>query len=166
MSTPKMLDMMGQLIAAPSVSSVSPEWDQTNAAVVDRLANWCEDAGFTVERLPIPGYPGKFNLVATAGTGPDGLVLAGHTDTVPFDGPLWSSDPFKLTERDGRLYGLGTSDMKGFFALILEAVRDLDLAKLKHPLVLLATADEESSMCGAKWLLDANRRLGRHAVIG
>jgi acetylornithine deacetylase len=56
--------------------------------------------------------------------------------------------------------------MKGFFALILEAVRGLDLGKLKHPLVLLATADEESSMCGAKSLLEANRRLGRHAVIG
>jgi len=163
---PKMLDMMARLIAAPSVSSVSPEWDQSNARVIDELAEWCEAAGFKAERTAIPGYPGKFNLIASAGSGPDGLVLAGHTDTVPFDDDQWTSDPFKLTERNGRLYGLGTSDMKGFFALVLEAVRDIDLSKLKHPLVLLATADEESSMCGAKSLVDANRRLGRHAVIG
>jgi acetylornithine deacetylase len=166
MQTPKMLDMMARLIAAPSVSSVSPEWDQSNARVVDELAEWCEAAGFAAERIAVPGHPGKFNLVASAGSGPDGLVLAGHTDTVPCDPELWTSDPFHLTERDGRLYGLGTSDMKGFFALILEAVRAIDLSKLKHPLVLLATADEESSMCGAKAILDANRRLGRHAVIG
>lgn len=166
MNTPKMLDMMARLIAAPSVSSVSPEWDQTNVGVIDELAQWCEDAGFTVERLPIPDYPGKFNLIATVGSGPDGLILAGHTDTVPYDDHQWTSDPFKLTERNGRLYGLGTSDMKGFFALVLEAVRDIDLTKLKHPLVILATADEESSMCGAKTLVDTQRRLGRHAVIG
>jgi acetylornithine deacetylase len=165
-TTPKMLDMMARLIAAPSVSSVSPDWDQSNARVIDELAEWCETAGFRVERLAIPGHPGKFNLVASAGSGPDGLVLAGHTDTVPFDADKWSSDPFRLTERDGRLYGLGTSDMKGFFALVLEAVRDIDLHKLRQPLVLLATADEESSMCGAKSLLEANRRLGRHALIG
>ena len=161
-----MLDMMARLIAAPSVSSVSPDWDQSNARVIDELAEWCEAAGFMVEHMAIPDHPGKFNLVASAGSGPDGLVLAGHTDTVPCDSELWTSDPFRLTERDGRYYGLGTSDMKGFFALILEAVRDIDLSTLKRPLVLLATADEESSMCGAKSLLDANRRLGRHAVIG
>ena len=56
--------------------------------------------------------------------------------------------------------------MKGFFAVVLEALRDIDLKQLKKPLVILATADEESSMCGARSLLDAQRQLGRHAVIG
>jgi acetylornithine deacetylase len=166
LSYPDLTGMLRALIAAPSVSSVSPEWDQTNEAVIDALAGWCDDAGFRVEKLAIPGYPGKFNLIATAGSGPDGLVLAGHTDTVPCDPPLWSSDPFTLTERDGRFYGLGTSDMKGFFAVVLEALRELDLTALRRPLVLLATADEESSMSGAKALVDEQRRLGRHAVIG
>jgi len=166
MQPPNLIRMMGELIAQPSVSSVSPEWDQSNASVIDLLAHWCEDAGFRVEKLSIPGAPGKFNLVASAGSGPDGLVLSGHTDTVPYDEHRWSSDPFRLTERDGRLYGLGTSDMKGFFALALAAARDVDLDRLSHPLILLATADEESNMCGAQSLLDANRRLGRHAVIG
>ena len=93
-------------------------------------------------------------------------MLSGHTDTVPFDEDRWSGDPFTLREQDQRWYGLGTADMKGFFAVVLEAIRGLDLDSLKQPLILLATADEESSMCGARSLLDAQRRLGRHAVIG
>ena len=166
MSLPPFLELMRCLIGAPSVSSVSAEWDQSNESVIDDLADWCEALGFRVETLPIDGHPGKFNLVATAGSGPDGLVLAGHTDTVPCDPQLWASDPFTLTERDGRLYGLGTSDMKGFFAVVLDALRDVDLRTLARPLTLLATADEESSMCGAQALVAAQRRLGRHAVIG
>lgn len=158
--------MMRKLIGAPSVSSVSPDWDTSNAQVIDLLAEWCETAGFRVERLPIAGHPGKFNLVASAGQGPDGLVLSGHTDTVPYDDARWSSDPFTLSEKDDRWYGLGTCDMKGFFAVVLDAIRDLDLSRLRQPLILIATADEESSMCGAKALLDTHRRLGRHAVIG
>lgn len=166
MNLPSLFEMMQRLIGAPSVSSVSPEWDSSNAQVIDHLSDWCRTAGFAVERIAIAGHPGKFNLVASAGSGPDGLVLSGHTDTVPYDDALWTSDPFSLTERDGRWYGLGTCDMKGFFAVALDAIRDLDLSRLRHPLVLVATADEESSMCGAKALLDTHRRLGRHAVIG
>jgi acetylornithine deacetylase len=166
MREPTLYEMMQRLIGSPSVSSVSPAWDQSNAQVIDHLADWCEARGFAVERLPIAGHPGKFNLVASAGSGPEGLVLSGHTDTVPFDEKRWSSDPFRLTERDDRWYGLGSCDMKGFFAVVLDAIRDLDTARLLHPLILVATADEESSMCGAKALLDTHRRLGRHAVIG
>ena len=166
MNNPTLHEMMRHLIGSPSISSVSPEWDQSNALVIDHLADWCETAGFQVERLPIAGHPGKFNLVATAGSGPDGLVLSGHTDTVPCNEVLWQSDPFTLTERDDRWYGLGSCDMKGFFAIVLAAIRDINLETLKHPLILLATADEESGMCGAKALLDTHRQLGRHAVIG
>jgi acetylornithine deacetylase len=166
MNHPSLEEMMRHLIGSPSVSSVSPEWDQSNAQVIDYLAEWCESAGLRVERLPIAGRPGKFNLVASAGSGPDGLVLSGHTDTVPYDESRWDSDPFRLTERNDRWYGLGTCDMKGFFALVLESIRDIDLNRLKHPLILLATANEESDMCGARALLDTHPKLGRHAVIG
>lgn len=166
MSIPTLIQMIEQLVAEPSVSSVSPDWDQPNIRVIDTLAEWCAALGFNIEKQAVPNCPGKFNLIASAGSGADGLVLSGHTDTVPFDEHRWSSDPFKLLERDDRLYGLGTADMKSFFALVLEAVRELDLAKLKHPLIILATADEESTMCGAKSLVDTNRRLGRHAIIG
>lgn len=158
--------MMQRLIAEPSVSSVSAEWDQPNVRVIDLLEDWLHGLGFHTEKLAIPDHPGKFNLIASAGSGSEGLVLAGHTDTVPFDDSRWRSDPFTLTERDNRLYGLGSTDMKGFFALVLEAIRDLDLGKLKQPLIILATADEESSMSGARALADAQQRLGRHAVIG
>lgn len=166
MQPPPLKQMMQRLIGAPSVSSVSPEWDRSNAGVIDHLADWCETAGFAVERMPIPGHPDKFNLIASIGRGPDGLVLSGHTDTVPFDEQRWHSDPFELTEREARWYGLGTCDMKGFFAVVLDAIRQLDLGRVRHPLVLIATADEESSMSGARALRETHRRLGRHAVIG
>jgi acetylornithine deacetylase len=158
--------MIRQLVASPSVSSINPHWDQSNQGVITHLADWLETLGFRVEVLPVPGFAGKFNLVASAGQGTEGLVIAGHTDTVPFDEGRWNSDPFTLTEQGQRLYGLGTSDMKAFFALAIEAVRELDLQRLKQPLILLATADEESTMCGAQSLVAINRRLGRHAVIG
>ncbi len=163
---PTLIEMMSALIATPSVSSVNTGWDQSNLAVIELLEGWLSSAGFKTEVMPIPDQPDKANLIATLGTGADGLVLAGHTDTVPFDGELWRYDPLKLTEADGRLYGLGTSDMKGFFALALEAARGLEAKQLKQPLIILATADEESSMSGAKALVDANRRMGRYAIIG
>ncbi len=166
MATPDLLTLMRRLIGAPSVSSVSPAWDQSNEAVIDLLAEWFDDLGFAAEKLAVPGHRGKFNLVASRGSGPEGLVLAGHTDTVPYDEALWLSDPFSLTQRDGRLYGLGTSDMKGFFALVLEALRTLDLRHLRRPLLVIATADEESSMCGAEALTHLGRNLGRHVLIG
>ncbi|MBF0256470.1 MAG: acetylornithine deacetylase, partial [Gammaproteobacteria bacterium] len=143
---------------------------QSNRQVIELLAGWFADLGFAVETLAIPGHAGKFNLIASLGSGPGGLVLSGHTDTVPFDEPLWSSNPLQLCERDGRLYGLGTADMKSFFGLILHALQGLPLGRLQRPLLIIATADEESSMCGAQQLqhLDRQlgRQLGRHAVIG
>lgn len=158
--------MIEQLIALPSVSSIHPKWDQPNLKVVELLADWLEQLGFAIEISPLSGHPGKANLIATAGSGEHGLVLSGHTDTVPYDEGRWSHDPFQLTQRDGRLYGLGTSDMKAFFALVIESLRDLDLNTLSQPLTILATADEESSMHGAKALVVENRRLGQHALIG
>jgi acetylornithine deacetylase len=166
MSPPKLRDMIARLIEIPSVSSVSPADDLSNRGVIDALAEWLEGLGFRIEIQEIAGFPGKANLIATLGRGDGGLVLAGHTDTVPYDRGRWQSDPFRLSERDGKLYGLGTSDMKAFMALVVEAVRDLREQDMQRPLVVLATADEESSMCGARALIEAGRTLGRHAVIG
>jgi acetylornithine deacetylase len=163
---PNLVPMLQGLIGTLSVSSVTPAFDHSNRPLIDLLAGWLESAGFRVEVLPIPGHPDKANLLGTLGAGPGGLVLAGHTDTVPFDAPLWSHDPLKLTEADGRYYGLGTADMKSFLALAIEAARGLSPADLKRPLMILATADEESAMTGARALVDSGRPLGRFAVIG
>jgi acetylornithine deacetylase len=137
-----------------------------NRIVIELLEGWLSRLGFKTEILPIHGHPGKFNLIASTGRGPDGLVLSGHTDTVPYDEAKWQSDPLQLVERDNRLYGMGSADMKGFFAVVIEAIRELPLDQLKQPLILIATADEESSMCGAKSLAKLPQRLGRHALIG
>jgi acetylornithine deacetylase len=155
--------MMAQLIATSSVSSVSPKFDQSNIPVIELLAAWLEDAGFAVEIQSVS--PTKANLLARLGEGDQGLLLSGHTDTVPFDDGRWTSDPLKLTERDCRLYGLGTADMKCFLALAIEAARGLKPTDLARPLLILATADEESSMSGAR-ALARSKLSARYAVIG
>lgn len=163
---PGVREMLAQLVALPSISCTSADWDHSNESVVRLLADWLEALDFSVEILEVPGMPGKFNLVATLGRGPGGLVLSGHTDTVPYDDRRWHSDPFTLTERDNRWYGLGTCDMKGFFPLAIEAARELSADQLKQPLIILATADEESSMNGARALAEAGKPKARYAVIG
>jgi acetylornithine deacetylase len=153
-------------VATPSVSSTDPHWDQGNRPVVDLLASWLADLGFHTEIQNVSADGAKANLIATLGRGPGGLVLAGHTDTVPFDEGRWQSDPLRLSERNQRLYGLGSTDMKGFFPLAIAAATAFDAKALKQPLILLATADEESSMNGARALVTAGRPKARAAIIG
>jgi acetylornithine deacetylase len=163
---PKLDELMQQLIALPSISCTNPALDQGNRNVINTLASWLEDLGFRTDIQPLNTDGSKANLIATIGKGSNGLVLAGHTDTVPYDENRWNSDPFRLTEANGRLYGLGTADMKSFFALIIEAIRDLDLSSLQQPLIILATADEETSMSGARALNAGHLPGARFALIG
>jgi acetylornithine deacetylase len=158
--------MIDALIRSPSISSADPALDQGNRAVIDLLAGWLEDTGFRVEVMPLDGPPARANLIATLGHGPGGLVLSGHTDTVPFDEGRWQFDAFSMTEANQRLYGLGTSDMKSFLALAIEACRGLQGSDLREPVTLLATADEETSMSGAKALVARGIPHARYAVIG
>lgn len=164
MPLPSMKEQFAALIATPSVSCTQPYLDQSNRGVIDLLATWLSELGFNCDIQQVS--PGKFNLLATFGSGPGGLVLAGHSDTVPYDEALWQTDPLKLTEVDNRWVGLGSCDMKGFFALVIEAVRPLLDQPFKQPLLILATCDEETSMAGARALVEAGRPLGRAAVIG
>lgn len=166
---PSLLERIEHLIGAPSISCADPRLDQSNLGVIHHLAEWSEALGFSVEIESVA--PGKANLIATlgsssSGTDPGGLVLSGHTDTVPCNSDLWHSDPFKATLRDDRIYGLGSCDMKGFFAIALEAASRFKPTDLREPLILIGTADEESSMSGARQLLASSRQLGRKAVIG
>ena len=160
----ELTDLLARIIHCNSISSINPSIDQGNREVIDLLANTLRELGFAIEVMDLGNN--KANLIATYGSGPGGLVLAGHTDTVPCDEALWQSNPFQLTERDNRWYGLGSCDMKGFFPLAIEAFKSLPDRNLKQPLIILATADEESSMSGAKALVSAGRPIARSALIG
>ena len=119
---PTIHEMLRDLVRSPSVSSVDAAVDSGNHAVAEMLGDWARNLGMSVEVLPLPNAPGKSNLIATLGSGDDGLVLAGHTDTVPYDAHRWHYDPFEPTQVENRIYGLGTTDMKGFFPLVLAAI--------------------------------------------
>ncbi|MCG3200501.1 MAG: Acetylornithine deacetylase [Gammaproteobacteria bacterium] len=157
---------LGRLVAVPSVSSHDPRLDCSNRGVAELIAIWLEELGFRVEWVPVQRGIDKVDVVATLGYGEPGLVLSGHTDTVPCDEHGWDSDPFRLTERDGRLVGLGAADMKAFFPLVLESLQGLNPDRLRRSLVVCATADEESSMAGVKALQSAVDLRGARALIG
>ena len=166
MKKPALQEMLTSLIATPSVSCTSADLDMSNRGVIDLLAEWLEDVGFSVEILSVPEHPGKFNLIGTLDKGTGGLILSGHTDTVPFDDNRWTHDPFRMTENNNRFYGLGSADMKSFLALAVEAAAQFDAEQFQHPLIILATADEETAMSGARALSAADLEHGRYAVIG
>lgn len=165
---PDLFKHLDAVLRLPSISSANVNIDMSNAAVIDYLAQAFSDLGFSCEIIASPAASGKkkSNLIATLGTGPGGLVLAGHTDTVPMDEALWQVPPLQLTQKNNRLYGLGSTDMKGFFPIIMEAVKGLELSKIQQPLIVLATADEETSMDGARTIAELGRPKARYAVIG
>ncbi|WP_417664935.1 acetylornithine deacetylase [Pseudidiomarina sp.] len=166
---PSFIQMYRDLVAIPSVSCLDPSWDTSNKEVIEKLAGWLESLGFQIDVHELDRQPGKYNLLAhyvPDGMTQGGLLLAGHTDTVPWDEGRWTHDPFKLREENGRLYGLGTADMKGFFAFVIEALRRIDLRTLKKPLYILATADEETTMAGARELDAFGHLKPDFAIIG
>jgi acetylornithine deacetylase len=166
MKLPNTLAMLRTLVGEPSTSSIAASRDQSNLPVINHLANWLEDLKFAVNVLPLPNKGGKANLIATLGSGEGGLVLSGHTDTVPCDEKHWDTDPYTLTEIDSVVHGLGSCDMKGFFPIALEAASLFRSKKLNKPLTILATSDEESSMAGARQLLRDGRPKADFAIIG
>ena len=163
---PSLFAQLEKIISLPSVSSTNLELDMSNKRVIDFLAESFESLGFSCEIITSNTNIRKCNLIATLGSGPGGLVLAGHTDTVPFDEELWSFDPLRLLESEGKMYGLGITDMKGFFPIIMEAIKPLIDRDFKEPLIVLATADEETSMQGARTIAELGRPKARAAVIG
>ena len=166
MKLPNTLAMLRTLVGEPSTRSIAASRDQSNLPVINHLANWLESLKFAVNVLPLPNKGGKANLIATLGSGEGGLVLSGHTDTVPCDEKHWDTDPYTLTEIDSVVHGLGSCDMKGFFPIALEAASLFRSKKLNKPLTILATSDEESSMAGARQLLRDGRPKADFAIIG
>jgi acetylornithine deacetylase len=158
---------LAELVSINSVSS------QSNAEIINFLAARTEALGFRVKRLPYADERGveKVNMIALAGIDSNDLekievelALVGHTDTVPYD-PAWL-EALKLTERDGKLYGRGACDTKGFIAAALAAVERIDLQRLARPLALVFTADEEVGCLGAKLLADARALSSRYSIVG
>ncbi|PVZ83541.1 acetylornithine deacetylase [Serratia sp. S1B] len=166
MKIPSFIELYRALISTESVSATDDDLDQSNETLINLLASWFSDLGFRVDVQPVPDTRNKFNLLASMGEGPGGLLLAGHTDTVPYDQGRWTRDPFTLTEHDNKFYGLGTADMKGFFAFVLDAVRDIEPEKLTKPLYVLATADEETTMAGARYFAASSSIRPDFAIIG
>ena len=163
---PNFTNALKQLIASTSISSTHPNWDQGNKEVITILATWFEQLGFKVKIQPVPNTNNKYNMLAKLGSGDGGLLLAGHSDTVPFDENSWLSDPHKVLEQDNKFFGLGTCDMKGFFAFILQACKKLDKNSLTKPLYILATADEETTMAGARFFANSEEIKPDVAIIG
>ncbi len=164
--TPEFEDCFAELVRLPSVSSIDPAHDQSNRKVIDALANWLDALGFACEIMPVSNNPEKCNLIAKRGETDGGLVLSGHSDTVPYDLNGWDMDPFTLTRKNNNYYGLGTADMKSFFPIILETLERLADIKFNQPITIVATADEESTMSGARLIQESNKVSGRYCIIG
>ncbi|HEY3446776.1 MAG TPA: acetylornithine deacetylase [Myxococcales bacterium] len=159
-----MIDPRRALAALVGIDSVS---SKPNAPVVDYLAEAVEGLGLKTRRIPYADEAGveKVNLLAaTRFDAPPALALVGHTDTVPFD-PSWAQ-ALCLEEADGRLWGRGACDTKGFIACALAAASRTDLRRLQAPLMLVFTADEEVGCLGAKKLAEARALFPRHAIVG
>ncbi len=130
----------------------------TNLPLIDEVEPYLRSLGFRTVRVP-GDEAGKANLYASIGPETEGgVILSGHTDVVPVDGQDWSSDPFTLVERDGRLFGRGACDMKGFLACCLAAAPEMAAAELKRPIRFAFSYDEEIGMFGAPFLAEAMAR--------
>lgn len=152
--------ILGDLIAFPSVSQDS------NADLIDYLQRRLELVGARVEvTRDVDG--GKANIFATIGPADmdGGVVLSGHSDVVPVEGQDWSSDPFAASLRDGRVYGRGACDMKGFIACAMASAPLFAEAELTRPLHLAFTYDEEVGCLGAQVMLDRLAQTGPRPAV-
>nr|NLI50919.1 acetylornithine deacetylase [Propionibacterium sp.] len=161
--TQQTLDWLARLVAHDTTSR------EPNLPLLEEIAAHARALGLMPLLLPAGGG-GKGNLVVTvpdaAGGVRGGVLLSGHTDCVPVDGQAWASDPFTVTERDGRLYGRGTADMKGFVACCLAALPALLAEPLAEPVHLGLSHDEEVGCLGAPALAAALHAAGRSPRLG
>ncbi|PWF50831.1 acetylornithine deacetylase [[Kluyvera] intestini] len=142
-------EMLEQLVAFNTTSR------ESNQALIEFVGRYLTGLGVDYELIH-NAEGSKANLYARLGPpGHGGVMLSGHSDVVPVDGQNWSVPPFALTERDGKLYGRGTADMKGFIACILAAIPHFLAQPLAQPLHLAISYDEEVGCLGVRTLLDA-----------
>jgi acetylornithine deacetylase len=159
----KTVGILGDLIAFPTVSADS------NIELIHYIGAYLEEFGANT-RISLDESGTKANLFATLGPMADGgIVLSGHSDVVPVEGQEWSSDPFAMEQRDGRLYGRGTCDMKGFIAAALAMAPEFARCELARPVHFAFTYDEEVGCIGGRALMNDIREAGIHpsvAIIG
>ena len=157
------VEMLARLVAFDTVS------ERSNRAMIDWIADYLDGFGVTAA-IDADESGTKADLIATIGPRvPGGVILSGHTDVVPIAGQSWQSDPFRLTEREARLYGRGTADMKGFIAVALALVPELLALPLKNPLHLVLSFDEELGCLGGPRLIARYVRefpAARAAIVG
>lgn len=147
MAKPETLEILAQLIAFPTVSRDS------NLGLIEWVRDFLRSRGVG-SRLSYDAAGTKANLFATIGPNTaGGIVLSGHTDVVPVDGQDWDGNPFSARVADGRLYGRGACDMKGFLAVVLAGVDSICSAPLIRPIHLAFTYDEEVGCKGVRTLL-------------
>ena len=156
-------EMLEKLVAFPSVSRDS------NLPIIEFIETYLASHGVESHRV-YDATGQKANLYANVGPLVEGgVILSGHTDVVPVDGQAWDTDPFTVTEKDGKLFGRGTCDMKGFDALALCAV-PLALKKgIKRPIQIAMSYDEEVGCVGAPSMIAEMAKLlpkARAAIIG
>lgn len=136
------IEILSRLVAFDTESAKS------NLALIDYVESLLRAEGVAFTRAPNTTGD-KAAIFATIGPMTDGgVVLSGHTDVVPVEGQSWTSDPFALTERDGRLYGRGSCDMKGFAAIALAMIPEFKAARLSRPIHILLSYDEETTCLG------------------
>lgn len=155
------IDLLARLVAFDTTSRDS------NLKLIEFVEALLGELGIAATRVPNADGR-KANLYATLGPQSEGgVVLSGHTDVVPVDGQDWRSNPFTLTERDGRLYGRGTCDMKGFLALALAAAPVFaEPGRLKRPVHLAFSYDEEVGCLGAPAMIaEIARHVPRPAAV-
>ncbi|MFW5660772.1 MAG: M20/M25/M40 family metallo-hydrolase, partial [Oceanicaulis sp.] len=141
-------DWLAELVSFDTTSRTS------NLALIDRVEAFLQGLGADTERT-VSADGEKANLHAVLGPKAEGgVVLSGHTDVVPVDGQAWTSDPFTLTERGGRLYGRGSCDMKGFIACALAAAPRFAASDLKRPVHFALSYDEEVGCIGAPAMIE------------
>ncbi len=160
------IERLAHLIAFDTTSRLS------NLALIDDTANYLHGMG-AKPWLAYNEQGTKANLFATIpaanGSVEGGLILSGHTDVVPTDGQNWQSDPYQADIRDGKLYGRGSADMKGFIASVLTAAPRMMAAKLKRPLHIALSYDEEVGCLGAPVMIAELQRRGltpEHCIVG
>ena len=137
-------ELLARLVAFDTTSANS------NIPLIAFVESYLAEHGITSDRVPTPDGA-KASLFATIGpAGVGGFALSGHTDVVPVRGQAWDTDPFKLSERDGKLYGRGSCDMKGFLACVLAMVPQFQRRRLKVPLHIAFSYDEEVGCTGVR----------------